>query len=102
MANKSKQRAAVFSSYWNGGIEVVVSPPGNVSQALTAAANIANRERGCSVSYSILSQSGVSRIEWSDVLPTKFEMARASQPPRPLPEQKTVITKKPKQTSFDI
>ncbi|HPL01388.1 MAG: hypothetical protein PHH45_00025 [Patescibacteria group bacterium] len=101
MANKSKQRATVFSSYWNGGIEVIVSPPRNVSQALTAAAKRANKDRGCSVSYSILSQPGVSRIEWGDILPTKSEMARTGQPPKPLPEQKTV-TKKPKQTSFDI
>jgi hypothetical protein len=99
--NTEKQRASVFSTYWNGGIDVVVSPPRNVSQALSAAANRANKERGCHVSYSILSQSGVSRIEWGAVIPTKSALAKTGQPPEPLPKRKKAA-KKPKQTSFKI
>ena len=69
--NKYKQKAVVFSAFWNGGVEVCVAPPGNVTAALVAACRIANKERGCNVTYIDLINGGSTRIEWGETILTQ-------------------------------
>lgn len=70
--NKKKQRVAVFSPFWAGGIKVVVSPPGNTSQAVTAACRIVNKTHGLDLSY--IHVVNVARLVWGDELPTKASL----------------------------
>lgn len=67
--NKRKQRVTVYSPFWTGGINVVVSPPGNTSQAVTAACRIANKKHGSDLSY--IHVIDIARLVWGDEMPTK-------------------------------
>ena len=71
MANKEKQQAKVFSTFWDKAVDVCVAPPGNVKAALTAAAKIVNQTRRLSIGYLDLIPEGVTRIEWGDTVMTK-------------------------------
>jgi hypothetical protein len=83
LTNKRKQRAQVFSTFWEGPIDVAVAPPGNVKAALTAAMRIANKSKGLSLSYLDLVPMGVCRIEWGDIVVTKAFVKEAEKALRP-------------------
>lgn len=86
MANKQKQRAEVYSPYWEGAIVVAAAPPGNVKSALAGAVKRASRERGCNITYFDLAPEGVTKIVWDEPVPTKAylrDREKALRPPKP-------------------
>jgi len=87
LANKEKQRAEVFASaYWEGAIVVAAAPPGNVKSALAGAVRIANKDRGCNITYFDLIPDGVTEIVWDEPVPTKTyirDREQALRPPKP-------------------
>lgn len=98
MANKQKQRAEVFSPFWEGAIVVAAAPPGNVKSALAGAVRIANKDRGCKISYFDLIPEGVTEIVWDEPVPTKGyirDREKALRPPKPRAMSKAVRKRNP-------
>jgi len=87
LVNRQKQRATVYSSYWNGGVNVVVAPPGNTTQAIIAALQQALKTQTVLIDYNQLVDDEFLAIRWGDVLVTKTYVRQQHQPPKRLTQK---------------